>query len=183
MKLHQKSGSVTSGATGIPHSVPRAAFGFGSMIKKKKTPVAAKTPKKPTMPTTSFGDITLQQELDDANRRISALQQELDDANRRISVAKAALSHVSTSIRSLQKFANAVPTNMRSNFQTSIDRAIQATGDARTGLELSRRPITTPGFGNLMPVGGDASILPIGPTIPLRTKLGWASIPENWGPV
>lgn len=167
MKLHQKSGSVTSGATGIPHSVPRAAFGFGSMIKKKKTPVAAKTPKKPTMPTTSFGDITLQQELDDANRRIS--------------VAKAALSHVSTSISLLQQFANAVPTNMRSNFQTSIDRAIQATGDARTGLELSRRLITTPGFGDLMPGGGDVSILPIGPTIPLGTESGWASIPENWG--
>lgn len=152
MKLHQKSGSVTSGATGIPHSVPRAASGFGSMIKKEKTPVAAKTPKKPTMPTTSFGDITLQQELDDANRRIS--------------VAKAALSHVSKSIRSLQQFANAVPTNMRSNFQTSIDRAIQATGDARAGLERSRRLITTPGFGDLRPVGGDVSILPFFPSAP-----------------
>lgn len=172
MKPHQKSGSVTSGATGIPHSVPRAAFGFGSMIKKKKTPVAAKTPKKPTMPTTSFGDITLQQELDDANRRIS--------------VAKAALSHVSTSISLLQQFVNAVPTNMRSSFQTSIDRAIQATGDARAGLELSRRLITTPGFGDLtdlMPGGGDVSILPFGPTVPLRTESGWASIPENWGKI
>lgn len=152
MKLHRKSGSVTSRATGIPHSVPRAALGFGSMSKKEKTPVAAKTPKKPTMPTTSFGDITLQQELDDANRRIS--------------VAKAALSHVSKSISLLQQFANAVPTNMRSNFQTSIDRAIQATGDARAGLERSRRLITTPGFGDLRPVGGDVSILPFFPSAP-----------------
>ena len=172
MKLYQKpgnSGSVTSGAAGIPRSVPRAAFGFGSMIKKKKTadtPVSTPTPKKPTTPTSPADD---------------TLRLELDDANRRISVTKVALSHVTASINLLQQFANAVPTNMRSDFQTSINRAIQATDEARTGLELSRRMIITPGFGDLVPGDGDVSILPIGPAIPIRTEPGWASIPENWG--
>ena len=162
MKLHQKSGSVTSGATGIPHSVPRAAFGFGSMIKKKKTPaepVATPTPTTPTPPEKTVIPIDY------------ALQQELDDANRRISVAKAALSNTASNIKSLQRFANMVPANARPAFQMAIKRAVRATDDTRTGLDLSRRVSITPIPGyedvSLVPVGGgDVSILPFFPSAP-----------------
>lgn len=80
------AGAVTSGLGGVPRSIPRAAFGFGSMISRKKKSIEETAPL-PTVPSPSPVVITpvdapSQARVQQLERDLAAMQRRAESAER-----------------------------------------------------------------------------------------------------